>query len=556
VDGITPGQIIDGRYQVVTELGEGGMGVVFQARHTEMDRTVAIKCLKPALLPDKEKIDRFMHEARTISRLKHHNIVNVYSVGMMSNGMPYIAMEYLQGERLSDLIAVRGYMTPEEALPIFIQVCDALAHAHQHKVVHRDIKPSNIMIVQENGEKTVKVVDFGIAKTIADGMPSVTQTGLLIGSAFYMSPGQCAGRASDLRSDVYSLGCTLFEALTGKPPFQGATFFETLGMQLSEMPPAINDTNALVKISGELQAVVDCMLQKDPANRYQSMEQLKADFERVLAGQKAAAIPVPIKSKEKYLLGGEKTKRRAYVVVAIVLASLVVAGLIVYGLFHAPKHSTSVAGSAWATRGRAQILENDDRVMDAIPVFEQAVVEAKAEDDQDMVAGIQHHLGWLYAKEWHHRGDKPGEKLMLEKGLYWLEQSENWLEGQVLSKVGQAGAWSNLENKDRLTLLLTVYYDHIRTAQMAGHMDAEARACREYVNLFSRTMSYPKDRERKATFYIMALDFLIKRQADLGDLDGAKKDLHLYEEAVKLGFVDPTMAPERISKNKALLKPR
>lgn len=530
------------------------MGLVLQARHTEMDRTVAIKLLKPALLPQKEQIDRFMREARTISRLKHENIVHVYSVGTTDCGQPYIAMEYVEGRRLSDLIAERGFMHPAEALPIFIQVCDALAHAHHHKIVHRDIKPSNIMIVEDGGKMTVKVFDFGIAKSLADNMPSHTQTGMLVGSVFYMSPGQCAGRAGDLRSDIYSLGCTLFEALTGKPPFRGETFFETLGMQLSEPAPAVNDVNPAVNISSNLQAVLDCMLQKDAINRYQTMEQLKADFERILAGDEPAAIPKPRRSQQSYLKKRRKTNRLRLGLLVALFGSITVSSIAYLMWQKSQVPVATVTSFTWRVRGFTHEKNND--VAGALKLYEQAIAAAQEEGNVDAVDEIRHRAGWMQVKQWDGLGRKRSEIAIARTGTSSIETACKSLEQRVLPLVNHPDGFSGLQARNRLSMLLIAYYDGMIAARMMDERDQVVSFGQRLIDLFSRTMDYANHRDEKAAKYVQALQAVIPIDSDTGEKGKLHENISLFRAAIKQGFVDPVIGAERLSEYENLLKRR
>lgn len=524
MEGIFPGSIIDGRYEVVTELGEGGMGVVFRAQHMKMDRTVAIKFLKPALLPDKEKVDRFMREAQLVSRLKHDNIVNVYSIGLTNSGQPYIAMEYVEGVPLTELIAKRGFLKVEEALPIFTQVCDALAHAHHKKVVHRDVKPSNIMIVQEKPGVTIaKVVDFGIAKSVAETHPAITQTGLLMGSAFYMSPGQCAGRLTDVRSDVYSLGCTLFEALTGKPPFRGETFFETLSKQLSEEPPAVNDINPEARISGELQSVLDCMLQKDPINRYQSMDQLKADLTRVLAGQAAAGIPALQKSTANYL----KTPKRKHVVaigVAIAVAAIVCIVPVVFNLMK-PEPVQQVpldVANLHYSLGVVADLRGDFET--AEKEFKVALPAAKDANDPVLSAAIYHRYGYMLYKQASESGQLNSPRV--KQGLAYLDQSTALLEPLVLPYINDEAHIKSALYRKLLVRLLINYSDCFQIENKLQNFGNALRYSEKFMDLYIKAPNIFDDRMKHN--WLHALNFAVDHAINSGDEQRALNYIRVF----------------------------
>lgn len=284
------GKVIDGRFELVQKLGEGGMGTVYRARHREMDRDVAIKLLKGSVAHSPEQQMRFRNEAKVISILNHPNIVTIYATGISDDGNPYIAMELLDGKPLSEIIATAtGKLSAKDIVPLFIDVCEALAHAHQHSIIHRDIKPSNLIVTGILQQPEVKIVDFGIAKVL--GTQAITRTNAVLGSAFYLSPGQAEGRTSDVQSDIYSLGCSLFEALAGKPPFVGDNYLQTLQQHQSSEPPKVKQINPDSDITPQLQEVITCCLEKDPQARYASVEALAADLHNVLSQRPPMHIP-------------------------------------------------------------------------------------------------------------------------------------------------------------------------------------------------------------------------------------------------------------------------
>ncbi len=208
----TPRVIAD-RYEIAGPLGRGGMAEVYEARDRVLDRSVAVKVLAERYSHDDRFVTRFRREAQSAARLNHRNIVSVYDTGS-ANGTPYIVMEKVDGPTLADIIRAEGALAPERAAEIGAAVAEALEAAHREGLVHRDVKPGNIMVTR-GGE--VKVMDFGIARAAADD--TLTQTGTVLGTASYLSPEQASGATVDARSDVYSLGCVLYEMLTGRPPF-------------------------------------------------------------------------------------------------------------------------------------------------------------------------------------------------------------------------------------------------------------------------------------------------------------------------------------------------
>jgi tRNA A-37 threonylcarbamoyl transferase component Bud32 len=283
------GSTLADRYLIQSLIGQGGMGLVFLAKHTMMDRTVAIKMLHQELLNDPLSVKRFQQEAKAASCLNHPNIITLHDFGITPQGQPFLCMEYLQGTPLQDLLKRYGPMDPPRAVRIFGQVCDALHHAHNQGIVHRDLKPSNILLVtHECDPEFVKVVDFGLAKLMPwSGKESqhLTKTGEVFGSPIYMSPEQCMGKQLDPRSDIYSLGVTLYEALTGKPPFRGQNSIQTASKHMSELPPTFGAVRPDLTLPPGLEAVVFRSLEKDPGKRYNTMAEMKEAMEKALGAE-------------------------------------------------------------------------------------------------------------------------------------------------------------------------------------------------------------------------------------------------------------------------------
>lgn len=275
-----------GRYEILDVLGEGGMSVVYRAKQALVDRIVAVKTLKVKMLAEPMLLKRFEREVKTLSRLNHPNIVTVFDC-IIENGQPYFVMDFLQGCSLQDLIVAEKRLTPGRCKNIFGQVCSAVEHAHRNGIVHRDLKPANIMLMDISGQEFVKVVDFGLAK-IGEEAQRLTQTGEIWGSPLYMSPEQCSGHEMDARSDIYSLGSVLYESITGRVPFVGKSFLETIQQVVSLPPPTFADSAPDLKVPAEIEAIVMRCLEKNPDKRYQSMAELKDAMDRVFPADSEA----------------------------------------------------------------------------------------------------------------------------------------------------------------------------------------------------------------------------------------------------------------------------
>jgi eukaryotic-like serine/threonine-protein kinase len=271
--------LFDGRYRIVRKLGSGGMANVYLAEDQELGRRVAIKILNDRHSGDEQFVERFRREAKNAAGLSHPNIVSIYDRGEGAEGAYYIAMEYLDGRSLKELIVSRGPAPIPIAIDYARQILAALRFAHRHGVIHRDIKPHNILV---DSEGRVKVTDFGIARAEQAGAQQMTEAGSIIGTAQYLSPEQARGTRVDKTSDLYSLGIVLYELLTGTVPFNGETPVEIAMKHLSAIPDPPSDRRP--EVPHALDLVVLRALAKDPRDRYQSAEEMDADLERVARG--------------------------------------------------------------------------------------------------------------------------------------------------------------------------------------------------------------------------------------------------------------------------------
>lgn len=278
---LQPGSVLAGKYRIERQLGEGGMGVVLAAQHTQLEQRVAIKVLRPAALSSPEAVARFLGEARAAARLRSEHAVRVFDVGTLDSGEPYMVMEHLEGEDLASRVARSGPMPWQQALDAVLQACEAVAEAHSLGIIHRDLKPGNLFLVQRpDGSGRIKVLDFGISKMSGaeSSGGAVTRTGTLMGSPLYMSPEQMrSSKQVDARSDIWSIGALFYELLSGSPPFEGESLpqvctrvlegqMEPLERRVPGVPPLLS------------QAIQRC-LEKDPERRFPDL----ADFARALA---------------------------------------------------------------------------------------------------------------------------------------------------------------------------------------------------------------------------------------------------------------------------------
>jgi hypothetical protein len=276
-----------GKYEVVAHIATGGMGVVYEARDTDLGRTVALKILAPELTAHDAALERFRREARHAARLNHPNIVTLYEWGQIDD-VYYIALEFVPGIDLSQYIAEKERLDPEEARQIAVQAARALDHAFRQGVVHRDIKPSNFLLTRQDGKRIVKLTDFGLARAVREDEYRVTRDGSTVGTVDYLSPEQARDSATaDVRSDIYSLGCTLYHMLAGKPPFSEGGLGERVLKHLQTDPADVRRVSPAVPAG--LWLVLKRMLAKNPAERPQSPAELVQALEQPAAPAAAAA---------------------------------------------------------------------------------------------------------------------------------------------------------------------------------------------------------------------------------------------------------------------------
>ncbi|HEY9678765.1 MAG TPA: serine/threonine-protein kinase [Drouetiella sp.] len=292
------------RYDIESVLGLGGMSIVYKARHKLMDRIVAIKMLHGNIKGDHLSLERFRMEAQAASSLNHQNIITVYDFGVTPQSEAFFVMDFLDGESLSECLERKKRLPWERAINIFKQICDGLGAAHKKGIVHRDMKPANVILIkEEEGGEQVKLVDFGIAKLLPSSgkqQQSLTKTGEVFGSPIYMSPEQCLGKDVDRHSDIYALGCLMYETLTGSPPHLGATFLDTLNKHVNDPAKPMREVAPEADIPVELERIIDKCLQKKPEQRFDTTDEMRDHLSALslkmneLGMRKRAAVSGPV----------------------------------------------------------------------------------------------------------------------------------------------------------------------------------------------------------------------------------------------------------------------
>lgn len=365
-------------FEILELAGEGGMGSVYKVRRQSSHQVYALKILRPQLCLDAAARQRFEREMIAASTVNHPHIVSVYVQGSSRTGQPFCVMDWVDGSSLAREIATNGALEFPRALAIFLQIADALGHAHGRGVIHRDLKPSNIMLAHDLGGEYCKLVDFGIAKILnTDGMDMETLTGSgeLLGSPMYMSPEQCTGGKLDARSDLYSFGCVMYECLTGRPPFAGQNPVHTILSHVNDAPPKLGKIPHIDQPDAMQKVVAKC-LEKQPELRYQKAEEVLADLKKLHQGKH---VSVQIRLSEK---------RRRLLTLSAVAALLVVAAWAAWNTYSSVNgEPPEIAGAKWRiSNEKAQEELNQGNRREAEAHLNEALQLARRASAPEMVA--------------------------------------------------------------------------------------------------------------------------------------------------------------------------
>jgi tRNA A-37 threonylcarbamoyl transferase component Bud32 len=309
------GQVLDGRYEIKGVLGEGGMGIVYKARHVTLNKNLAIKVLKAEVSKNQEVVERFRQEAQSATAIGNHHIIDISDFGVLADGSTYFVMEFLDGISLTRAIEPGQPLKANRTIHIAKQLCRALGAAHDAPngaIVHRDLKPDNIYLIKRGGDPDfVKVLDFGIAK-VGGAKSKLTQVGQVFGTPHYMSPEQCAGTTVDKRTDVYALGVIMYEMASSRVPFDADNLMGILTKHLYEEPVRPHELPPPVDVPPELESVIMKCLAKKADVRYQSMQEVLADLEAVEQGLTPTAVADEVRRNTKSAIGAAGTGRHDF----------------------------------------------------------------------------------------------------------------------------------------------------------------------------------------------------------------------------------------------------
>jgi serine/threonine-protein kinase len=283
------GKVIEGRYQIESVLGEGGMGKVYAVKHLRLGRAFAMKVLRGELARDRSLADRFIQEARATAAINHPSVITISDFGTMPDGAPYFVMELLEGQTVAKLIRAGGPIPAKRAVGIAVKIAAALQAAHETGVVHRDLKPENVFLAQVTGLEEVKVVDFGASRLL--GASRITRTGVIFGTPHYMSPEQASGIDVDHRADIYAFGIILYEMFTGRVPFEAESFMGVITQQILAKPVPPSQVHPSARDLGVLEDITLRCLEKRPADRFESMHALRDALLAAAPGQPRARLP-------------------------------------------------------------------------------------------------------------------------------------------------------------------------------------------------------------------------------------------------------------------------
>lgn len=375
---LAEGQLVAERYKILAHIGKGGMGSVYKAQDLYLKRAVALKLLHSEIAQKPVLVQRFQKEVEATAKLAHEGIVKVQDMGLSEDGSPFMVMDLVDGKGLDEILKENGHLPVEQSLNIAHQIADAIGHAHERGVIHRDLKPSNVIVSKNaSGKTTIKIVDFGIAKLLESENENdkLTKTGDIFGSPQYMSPEQCRGEGLDQRADIYSIGCVLFEMLTGKTAFSAENAVKTILKHLNEARPELDKKLA---VPPSVVAIIDKCLEKRKEDRYSSCTSLQSDIEKAASGKS-------IKTRSKFLKGKPAAVLAGSVLIVSLLSFIALSIPRTGEQAERPQVPQTSIGTSWHDIDRAgQLALNKGNLEQAQKSFSAASTLASADGAEKM----------------------------------------------------------------------------------------------------------------------------------------------------------------------------
>lgn len=525
---LTAGSTIDGRFEVVSLIGEGGMGLVYEVRDKALDRTVAMKVLCTTSAMSEQQVGRFRREAQILDTLRHPGIVEVFNSGITEDGSPYIAMEFVDGAPLNHMIETTGGLEYRKALRLFIQICDALEFAHAQDVVHRDIKPGNLLVFDSGSGLAVKIIDFGVAKFLTDAGQSLTQTGSLVGSVHYMSPEQLTSRPVDKRADIYALGCTLFETISGKRAFDGETYFGTVQAHLNNEPPTLSAVRPDLEVPLSLDLVLRKMMAVDPAQRYQDCSEVKDALHRILNGQAVSTSEFVPRAKAHRSFRLQSLSKELWMVVGAGIILIVPFAILMSDQLAALKPAAKLEQPYWQL---AKTAEKEKRFPEALTNINKALESAQTGGDQAEVTFMYVERARIYHK-WAHENVEKGERPADGVHLQYLENAVTDAGTAVgVSKAAQLQASPGLKKEVyalaclRATLQLSRSLNSVRRSRESSkHFDEVIALVDE-----SQNRATPEDMKEAGLYINRCIERAIKNGHEKESLGLMAKEINFLK---------------------------
>ncbi len=508
------------QYEIIRTIGEGGAGVVYEALQLASERIVAIKMLPDTELIDESSLQRFKREAKTTSALDHPNIVKIFSFGIAENSRPYFVMEFLKGQTLAQELKQNGPLTLARFQHVFLQVVSALEYAHSNGVVHRDIKPGNIMLCTDEKIETSKLLDFGIARNDNESAEhKLTKTGALVGSPAYMSPEQCKGQKLDYRTDIYSLGCVMYEALCGNPPFAAENSVNVLMMHINDVVPPMESVRNDLELPPRLPGLIYSCLEKDPTQRPQSMSDVIKQMQKAFEDE-----PVKLKSRSSSARTLKHFKSGLFV------AALLLTVGFAYTIFVANKQNSpqEVVDSRWV-KAKAEIKQADSkredrRYKEASELYKHALAELDSIIASKSNGGILQAVKTARRKSLMHFSNCQAQ-FSNDKSI----QAENWK--KIVSVYREDFGPNSLETADAEINLARLLLDGSKNADMSdisGLVNHAISAAQRELDSQSSDLDYESASREKAK-YILTYGHVISAQI----LEKQRKFTEAISEAEK-----------------------